>query len=606
MIKKVFFILILFLASFIEVNAIELDEDLIIYEDTIFNDQLVIPEGKSITMDLNDKTLEASSNGVRKIINRGQLVVKNGTIENKNSGAYGIIDNYGTINVQNVIFNDAGCGDGSTLKNRSGTITVKDSVFNITCVKNGNAGIYSDGNITINDTIFSSSSSGAYPLVINSGNAIINNASVTGSKGGMAINGGSVTINGGTYTGNTYYGIWITNDGETDVTIKDGKFYGKKYGLYAAVDDGLQDLGDVGIKIMGGYFEGETKSAALVNDDKSDKSWGMDITGGTFTTTVTKYVKTNYREYMGEDVFIVAPQLTAQIAEGKYLEYGTTSNLNIIYIDYLGESVDVNNLPITINIEDESIAKINNDGISALKNGMTNIIVDMHDGRDVQKLELIVYSIEDKTPINNSIKTSNLDVNLNALVESILTQESDVGVDLETIEKIKTNILEGNSIDAVVNINDSNNTIINANQNTINSIMPKGYNLLNVYDIEIKLYANQIYIGNINKTNTDINVKLTIDNQLNIKSNYKRIYKVVRIHDNDVQLLDADIIDNELSFSSDKFSLYAVIYKDELKSILDDVPKTGDFTLYLIIIAMSIIFVVGTFWYYKAPKYETK
>lgn len=607
MFRKFFLMIISFLMLILSVNAVEITGDLILDDDMILNDQVIIPEGENVVIDLKEKTLEASSDGVRKIINRGTLTIKNGTIVNNNDDAYGIIDNYGSINVQNVVFNDAGCGDGSTLKNRGGNIVVSNTTFNITGIKNGNAGIYSDGTLTISDTTFSSTSTGAYPLIVNSGSAVINNVTVTGSKGGIAVNGGQVLINGGTFTGNTYYGIWITNDGETDVTIKDGKFYGKKYGLYAAVDDGLQDVGDVGIRIMGGYFDGETKSAALVNDDKSDKSWGMDITGGTFTTTVSQYVKTNYREYTGENIFVVAPELTSQILEGECVEKSTTTPLNIIYIDYLGETVNVSNLPISISVEDETIAQVTNSNITGLKNGSTNILIDLHDGRTPQKIKVIVYSVNNKSSNDDLIQTADLNSNLKLLIESILSPTPNINeVDIETREKVKNNILAGNSIDVMLSLNTASNSEINANQYKIDSIKPAGYNLLEAYDIEIKLYANDEYIGNVNKTKNNVEIKIPINNNPSLNSNYNRNYKVVHVHNNITELLDANYLDNNLILSSSKFSFYGVIYKDELKSVLDDVPKTGDFTLYLIIITMSIVFVAGTFWYYKAPIYEKK
>ena len=132
MFRKFFLMIISFLMLILSVNAVEITDDLILDDDMILNDQVIIPEGENVVIDLKEKTLEASSDGVRKIINRGTLTIKNGTIVNNNDDAYGIIDNYGSINVQNVVFNDAGCGDGSTLKNRGGNIVVSNTTFNIT------------------------------------------------------------------------------------------------------------------------------------------------------------------------------------------------------------------------------------------------------------------------------------------------------------------------------------------------------------------------------------------------------------------------------------------------------------------------------------------
>ena len=603
MLKKILLFAFLFICSITFVNALELEENLVLDNDLVLNEQLIIPEEKTIVIDLNDKTLTASSSGVRKIINRGNLTIKNGTILNDNNSAYGIIDNYGVINIHDVVFNDAGCGDGSTLKNRGGSITVRDSVFNNTGINSGNAGIYSDGNLTVIDTIFSSSSTGAYPLVVNSGLASISGATVTGSKGGMAVNSGIVTIMSGTYTGETYYGIWITNNGETDVTIRNGKFYGKRYGLYAAVDDGLQDVGDVGIKILSGFFEGEIESVALLNDDKSDKSWGMDIIGGIFTTSVSKYVKGKYREYTSDNTFIVAPELTTEIENGKYLELGVNSPLNILFLNYLGEIINTSNLPITYSIEDENIAKINNYGITGLLLGKTNLIINLNDGREAQKHEIIVYALKDETDSNKIQTTENFKNTIASLLESILSNDTDIkGISHESIEIIKSSILLGEEISTELSLTEASDEENTQYKDKINNIMPNGYNTLNSYDIELRINANDNYIANINETTSDIKITIPINNDVN--PNYERVFNVIRIHNDTTEILDATYNDGYLTFNTNQFSYYQVIYKDTLKTILDDVPKTGDYSLYIILITLLTVFVVGIFWYYKMLGYE--
>lgn len=595
--KRIIIFLMLFIVMFANVYALELEDDVVLNEDTTLTEQIIIPEGSAITVDLNERTLTASSNGVRRIINRGNLTIKNGTIINENSEAYGIIDNYGIISLNDITLNDAGCGDGSTLKNRGGIIVVKNSVFNNTGINNGNAGIYSDGTLTIVDTIFSSISEGAYPLIVNSGTGNITDVTVTGSKGGMAVNSGTVVINSGTFTGGAYYGIWITNDGGTDVTIKNGKFIGKKYGLYAAVDDGLQDEGNVGIKILGGTFQGETKAAALVNDDKSDKSWGMDVTGGTFTTSVSQYVKENYQEYMSDDAFIVAPTITAEMTSNKYIQLGKSTEINIIYLDYLGEIVDVSNLPIEVTSENDDIAKITNQGITGVSLGKTNLIINMHNGNNPEKIELIVYLLKDQTE-GNYTNTNNLTSSINSLIESSLNSDTNIkGIDESTLEAIKENIPLGKEIITELILDEPSNAQKEYYQNTLNNTIPRGYTLLNSYNIVIKLYVDDNYIGNISETPEYIQISIPFLNNVDI--NYERVFNVIRFHDNMSEILDATYQDGKLTFETNAFSYYAIVYKDKLKTALDDVPKTGDFTLHLMLITIAVVFATCTFWYYR-------
>ena len=55
-----------------------------------------------------------------------------------------------------------------------------------------------------------------------------------------------------------------------------------------------------------------------------------------------------------------------------------------------------------------------------------------------------------------------------------------------------------------------------------------------------------------------------------------RKYQIVRVHEGEVSILDAvfDEATGEISFETDKFSTYALIYED----VEIDVPQTGDTT----------------------------
>ena len=96
------------------------------------------------------------------------------------------------------------------------------------------------------------------------------------------------------------------------------------------------------------------------------------------------------------------------------------------------------------------------------------------------------------------------------------------------------------------------------------------------------------YQKNIETTNGKIYVSLELPKTLiNNDLNVERVYKVARYHDGDenaVTILDAtyDLKTNQLTFGTDRFSTYAIIYEDkevekeEVKETgKDDVPKAG-------------------------------
>lgn len=303
------------------VEAAQSGDTIQLLQDTTLTEIVTIPASAEITLDLNGKVLTLDASGTRLIRNEGNLTIdgNNGKISGINSGAYGLIDNYGSLVANQVTFEDAGSGDGASIKNRpdvNSSLTLNQCSMTATGVNTGNANVYSDGKLTINGGAFTNYSSGAYAVICNSVEAtLITNPesplTVRGAKGALGINSGTVTINGGTYTGGTYYGVWITNDGvNTHVTINDGSFTGEKYGLYASVDDGKQDSSSANILIKGGSFTGNTEAAAALNQSQSKQEWGMTINGGTFSTNPSAYVPEGY-EATGSDgswtVAAVAP-----------------------------------------------------------------------------------------------------------------------------------------------------------------------------------------------------------------------------------------------------------------------------------------------------------
>lgn len=304
------------------VEAAQSGDTIQLLQDTTLTEIVTIPASAEITLDLNGKTLTLDASGTRLIRNEGNLTIdgNNGEISGINSGAYGLIDNYGSLVANQVTFEDAGSGDGASIKNRpdvNSSLTLNQCSMTATGVNTGNANVYSDGKLAINGGAFTNYSSGAYAVICNSVEAtLITNPesplTVRGAKGALGINSGTVTINGGTYTGGTYYGVWITNDGvNTHVTINDGSFTGEKYGLYASVDDGKQDSSSANILIKGGSFTGNTEAAAALNQSQSKQEWGMTINGGTFSTNPSAYVPEGYEATGSDGSWTVIAKTTA-------------------------------------------------------------------------------------------------------------------------------------------------------------------------------------------------------------------------------------------------------------------------------------------------------
>ncbi len=79
------------------------------------------------------------------------------------------------------------------------------------------------------------------------------------------------------------------------------------------------------------------------------------------------------------------------------------------------------------------------------------------------------------------------------------------------------------------------------------------------------------------ETKQDITITFKIpEDLLNTDSSVKRTYYIVRIHNGEVKMLDVTVSDGNLTFATDLFSTYAIVYKDEAVQNPDNNPSTTD------------------------------
>ena len=413
---------------------------------TIGNDTKI--KENTYTIDLQGHTLTSNFATTRAIKNYSNLTIKNGKMVNTNSTSYGMIDNwFGKVTIDKVNFEDAGAGDGATIKNRTGIdsetnekvygiLTITDSDFKNTGENNGNAGTYSDGIMNVSNTKYTSSSNRAYCLITNTGESTITNTVTDGTHGGLGINSGKVVINGGTYTAKNYYGIWITNNNSsTNVVINDGNFKGM-YGLYSSVDDGRQDNSDAVITINNGNFEGTTKAAAAVNSKGSDYEWIMTIKGGTYSTSVAEYVAKEYVEKQDGDKYVVTKKEVKPNTDSTI-----DNNAAEIVNDFIYQIINNDDIPDEFKaIKDQIGTILTQDDIKI------EVTTDSQNESDID--ETLKSSITDKAKTIENTKIAGFyDINVvlfagtNSVNIPLLNKKITLGIDLpDTIEAPKSNV----------------------------------------------------------------------------------------------------------------------------------------------------------------------
>lgn len=111
--------------------------------------------------------------------------------------------------------------------------------------------------------------------------------------------------------------------------------------------------------------------------------------------------------------------------------------------------------------------------------------------------------------------------------------------------------------------------------------------------------------GRADRQITDLSAPMYIaitipQNLVNHDSSIERIYRIVRIHDGVVTLIDGtyDAATNQFTFATDGFSTYALVYEDVNTTLTGRSPKTGDNSMWMVwtlilCAGCSILFAAG-------------
>ena len=228
----------------------------------IITETIVIPEGETVVLDLNGKTVtrqdEANQYALR---NLGDLTIKD-TKGNGSINARGIYNGYGD-----------GAANVATAKITvlSGTINAKGT--------NGGAAIFNYGVADIQGGNFTSI--GGYSLNNQTGASMTITDGVT-AKNGIYVSGATLVVDGGEISGNRS-GCHVLYAWNSTVTINGGEFYNNNSGNSTTMAAGTTELtingGTFGIKDGRVPGNGNTWTSCLTDTQNSAT---MTVNGGTF------------------------------------------------------------------------------------------------------------------------------------------------------------------------------------------------------------------------------------------------------------------------------------------------------------------------------------
>ena len=201
-------------------------------------ENVVIPEGRTIIINLNGKTLTNKDNGAT-VVNNGDLTINGASEPELNSGAVvgsgvSAVNNFGTATLNIGAYTST--GDVPTIFNGNGATMVIGDVEKVTGSSEVPV-IYNAGTLEISDHqggVFSNSSTGA--VLYTDGRATINAGTFTtesaDGSNALVVNGDDLTISGGTFSSRNK--PVLLNTGFVDIGGADGKLFSNESGALIA------------------------------------------------------------------------------------------------------------------------------------------------------------------------------------------------------------------------------------------------------------------------------------------------------------------------------------------------------------------------------------
>ena len=154
------------------------------------------------------------------------------------------------------------------------------------------------------------------------------------------------------------------------------------------------------------------------------------------------------------------------------------------------------------------------------------------------------------------------------VVKAIFEQKTTEGKE-EIIDKIswtedeQQSIAEGNDVKVSLEITDLNSTISEDDKKAIIDVLSD--NTVGQYiDISVFKQVGSLEKTPVKETNSKIKITITLPETLKSDEANTRMYQMVRVHNGKATILDADYnaANGTLTFESDMFSTYAILYKD--------------------------------------------
>lgn len=524
----------------ITTGEIVLDED--------YTENVTIPEGKNITIDLNGNTLTGEINvlgtlTVKSSKEGGQIVKTDG--EQNNAAIY-----VGDFNEET----KAKIEGKFTLE--SGSV-ISEKGFGIACFSGSTATINGGEVKAVYSGLSGNNTLGSMNFIINGGVITAQYGPAIYMPGPVSLKMTNGTLNGGISLrmGKVNISGGIINAATADFDSF-GDYYYKSVnawledalyvwgGTYTSKDEGTTNILD--LNITGGTFNASNKlgsAVAIYDIGKVSQEIKVNISGNA-------KLLTNSLNRNAYDVLTLSDAGVTNIKAG----YNNPEFVGKIKTAITGGTFSTSVLPYLTNEYVET--EINNQFV--VEKQKVNVDAPVVDGTNVKEVTMgVKKTLELEEVLKSSLTKSQIDFEgFNPTVKIIIVKQDEEQVQEETLKNIKKFIEEKNN-----NIKTSDYFDI-----TLNVLEPR----------------TQEIMGILNELTGKVQFEIAIPDSLKqISKEYSRTFYIIREHEGEVEILPTTLKDGKLLFETDKFSTYVLAYED-IKN-----PKTFDSTISYITLGLT-------------------
>ncbi len=191
----------------------------------------------------------------------------------------------------------------------------------------------------------------------------------------------------------------------------------------------------------------------------------------------------------------------------------------------------------------------------------------------------------------------------NSLIGKIVAGESVEGIDAELAKEILDAIAEGKTVDVGVAITPKSAEELGEDANKIEGAVANNQKIGAFFDINIEVSIDGEVRGYITKLDNGILLKLPLINGLgDVPGGYSRTFKVARVHNGELAILDAERENDSVKTFSDRYSTYAIVYEDA-RNVTPQTADNATLVVYITVFALELVG-VGIVIYSKKYKEE--